>query len=230
MLTVKRDFQLDSIQSGAMLGNGKTGVTIWGCGNQLNISLGCAAQSYAMFCRHDKNSFTLGFVRGITDLEKASEKLQDFETVQTFSKKSCRNTGMTHPRFRASDRFMTTGIIFLPFIPIPKAKSCRWTAAWERSLQSRISSASAATAFSASFSASENGSKILHFRGCLRPAVCRSALGSKKNGTIRLTAEASRHAVLRIQTRTSPVFERRMTAGEKLDLVQLPETKNLSVV
>ena len=42
MLTVKRDFPLDSIQSGAMLGNGKTGVTIWGAGNQLNITLGCA--------------------------------------------------------------------------------------------------------------------------------------------------------------------------------------------
>lgn len=42
MLTVKHDFPLDSIQSGAMLGNGKTGVTIWGAGNQLNITLGCA--------------------------------------------------------------------------------------------------------------------------------------------------------------------------------------------
>jgi hypothetical protein len=42
MLTVKRDFPLDTIQSGAMLGNGKTGVTIWGGGNRLNITLGCA--------------------------------------------------------------------------------------------------------------------------------------------------------------------------------------------
>lgn len=42
MLTVKREFPLDTIQSGAMLGNGKTGVTIWGGGNRLNITLGCA--------------------------------------------------------------------------------------------------------------------------------------------------------------------------------------------
>ena len=42
----------------------------------------------------------------------------------------------------------------------------------------------------------------------------------ENDGMIRLTAEASRDVTLRIQTPTSPVFERRMTAGEKLDLIQ----------
>ena len=42
MLTVKRNFPLRSIASGAMLGNGKTGLLLWGGKNQLNITLGCA--------------------------------------------------------------------------------------------------------------------------------------------------------------------------------------------
>lgn len=42
MLTVKRNFPLPRIQTGALLGNGKTGEMIWGTGNILNISLGCA--------------------------------------------------------------------------------------------------------------------------------------------------------------------------------------------
>ena len=42
MLTVKRNFPLPRIQTGALLGNGKTGEMIWGAGNILNISLGCA--------------------------------------------------------------------------------------------------------------------------------------------------------------------------------------------
>ena len=42
MLTVKRNFPLPRIQTGALLGNGKTGEMIWGAGNILNFSLGCA--------------------------------------------------------------------------------------------------------------------------------------------------------------------------------------------
>ena len=45
----------------------------------------------------------------------------------------------------------------------------------------------------------------------------------EKDGIIRITAEAARDVMLRIQTRTSPVFEREMTAGEKLDLIQTEE-------
>ena len=42
MLVVKRNFPLDSIHSGAMLGNGRTGVTLWGSGNRLHVTVGCA--------------------------------------------------------------------------------------------------------------------------------------------------------------------------------------------
>ncbi len=42
MLTVKRYFPLDHQHKGAVLGNGYTGEMIWGSGNILNISLGCA--------------------------------------------------------------------------------------------------------------------------------------------------------------------------------------------
>ena len=42
MYKVIREFPLDSIQKGAVTGNGKTGVLLWGSGNVLNITLGCA--------------------------------------------------------------------------------------------------------------------------------------------------------------------------------------------
>lgn len=42
MLTVKRNFPLPRIQTGALTGNGKTGEMIWGSGNVLNVTLGCA--------------------------------------------------------------------------------------------------------------------------------------------------------------------------------------------
>ena len=42
MLTVSKFFPLETIASGAMLGNGRTGVILWGAGNTLNLSIGCA--------------------------------------------------------------------------------------------------------------------------------------------------------------------------------------------
>ena len=42
MLTVKRFFPLDRVHKGAELGNGHTGEIIWGYGNTLNITIGCA--------------------------------------------------------------------------------------------------------------------------------------------------------------------------------------------
>ena len=40
---IKRKFPLVSIQSGAVLGNSYLGCMVWGGGNSLNITLGCAA-------------------------------------------------------------------------------------------------------------------------------------------------------------------------------------------
>ena len=42
MLTVKHYFPLDRVHKGAELGNGHTGEIIWGSGNTLNITVGCA--------------------------------------------------------------------------------------------------------------------------------------------------------------------------------------------
>lgn len=41
--TVKRNFPLPRIQTGAVLGNSYLGVMVWGGGNSFNISLGCSA-------------------------------------------------------------------------------------------------------------------------------------------------------------------------------------------
>ncbi|MBR4665100.1 MAG: hypothetical protein IKO93_14630, partial [Lentisphaeria bacterium] len=45
-----------------------------------------ADPSFAMFYRRGTNSFTLGFERGVTDLEKAVGRLQKFETVKIEAK------------------------------------------------------------------------------------------------------------------------------------------------
>lgn len=42
MQTFSRNFPLQTIQSGAALGNGYTGVLLWGTGNTLNVTIGCA--------------------------------------------------------------------------------------------------------------------------------------------------------------------------------------------
>lgn len=42
MIKIIQKFPLPTIQSGAMLGNGKTGVLLWGSNNTLNITIGCA--------------------------------------------------------------------------------------------------------------------------------------------------------------------------------------------
>ncbi len=43
MMTVKHYFPLDRVHKGAELGNGYTGEIIWGTGNTLNITVGCAS-------------------------------------------------------------------------------------------------------------------------------------------------------------------------------------------
>ena len=40
MITVSYNFPLPTCQCGAMLGNGITGITLWGGGNTLNITVG----------------------------------------------------------------------------------------------------------------------------------------------------------------------------------------------
>ena len=42
-MNVSYDFPLPAQQSGALMGNGVTGEMLWGGGNQLNISIGCAS-------------------------------------------------------------------------------------------------------------------------------------------------------------------------------------------
>lgn len=43
MNELTRDFPLTEIQQGAMLGNGLAGATLWGIGNILNLTIGCAS-------------------------------------------------------------------------------------------------------------------------------------------------------------------------------------------
>ena len=43
MNELRRNFPLPEIQQGAMLGNGLVGATIWGSGNILNLTIGCAS-------------------------------------------------------------------------------------------------------------------------------------------------------------------------------------------